>query len=106
MLGKLSLFGNVAFEFTGGEPLKYKGIESLLNNLPAWSITSNTVNSIDGINFKKCLLWTASYHPHIPDKAKEAFMDNLKRIKAYGTLTAVTMVATPQNIETVLRDTK
>jgi organic radical activating enzyme len=104
MLNILKIFGPSSFEFTGGEPLRYVGIESLLNSLPSWSITSNTVNSIDGINFKKCLLWTASYHPHISDKAKERFMSNLKRIQDYGVHTAVTMVATPDNMQTVLKD--
>jgi MoaA/NifB/PqqE/SkfB family radical SAM enzyme len=98
-------FGDAMYEFTGGEPLRYEGIASLLNSLPIWAATSNTTNSIEGINFKKCFSWTASYHPHISSKAKEKFMENISRIKSYGVFTAITMVATPQNIANVLQET-
>ena len=107
MFTLLRSFGDrTVFEFTGGEPLKYEGIQSLLNNLPIWAMTSNTTNSIDGINLRKCFSWTASYHPHVSDKAKEKFMENIERIRAYGVHTAITMVATPQNVEHVVEKTK
>ena len=106
MLAKLSMFGTMSFEFTGGEPLKYDGIQSLLNALPFWSMTSNTLHSLEGINFKKCAGWTASYHPHVSDKAKDKFMSNIEFIKSFGIRTSVTMVATPQNLEKVLKDTQ
>lgn len=57
--------GAAHYEFTGGEPLLYKGFKDLILNLPAgstWAITSNTLIDPAGIDMSKCKFWTASYH--------------------------------------------
>jgi MoaA/NifB/PqqE/SkfB family radical SAM enzyme len=65
-------------ELSGGEPTIYPGFKELINHLPpdaTWAITSNTLSdSLEGIPFKQCKHWTASYHL---GASKKVFTKNL-----------------------------
>ena len=87
------------FEFSGGgEPLKFKGIETILNSLSTWAITSNTVQDLSKINLSNCYSWTACFHPHISEPAKEKFLSNLKLLTDKIQTVNVTLVVHPDNI--------
>ena len=102
LLSLLKSFNADLYEFTGGEPLRFNGIEQVLNNLPKWAITSNTLHSIEKIDFSNCLFWTASFHPHISDTGIDKFILNVKKIKRKGVTTAITLVAKPETVGKVL----
>ena len=103
----LNRFHPSTFEFSGGgEPLKFKGITKVLNSLPSWSMTSNTLHSLSGIDFSKCFHWSASFHYHISARAKDKFISNIDFLKKMGVNTSVTLVAIPETVDTVLEWTK
>ncbi len=102
LLNLLNSFKADVYEFTGGEPLRFNGIEQVLNNLPKWAITSNTLHSIETIDFSKCFFWTASFHPHISDIGIDKFVLNVQKIKQKGVPTAITLVAKPDTVQKVL----
>jgi organic radical activating enzyme len=95
-------FSPAFYNFSGGEPLRYKGIIELLNHLQHWAITSNTLHFTKDINVRGCESWTASFHPHIPEDSKKLFFDNIAYIKRLGVPVGVTLVAKPETIENVL----
>ena len=94
------------FDFSGGEPLRYEGIEKVLNSLSRWSITSNTLLldlDTSKIDFSKCAWWTASYHPHVANENLfDVFVKNIIRIKKNGVGVGVTLVAKPDTLSRVL----
>lgn len=85
-------------EFTGGEPLMWKGFKNFIAHIPArcsWAITSNTLLDVTSIPSKKCKSWTASYHY----EAKEKFEKNMEILKARGFPVSVSVVAKFGNIK-------
>lgn len=61
----LDKLGPSHIEFSGGEPTLHKGFREIVANVNAdsrWAITSNTLIDPAGIDFSKCLMWTASWH--------------------------------------------
>lgn len=102
-LEKLKPFAPYLLEMTGGEPMGYKEMPELLNNLPdgcKWAVTSNSLYKkvIERLPGHNCLAWTASYH-NMNDKL---FMDNLHILRAKKINVRVTLVFTPENWRTVL----
>lgn len=91
-------FDGAEFSFSGGEPLRFEGIDSVLNSLPNWSITSNTLHFSNNLDLTRCRWWTASFHPHISDEAKDLFFLNLRKIKSKVSLVSVTLVASLTNL--------
>ena len=91
------------FEFSGGEPLRYQGIEAVLNSLPIWAITSNTLFYSDRIDLSKCYSWTGSYHPHFSPDKLELFRSNMEIIKGKVPNAGITLVATPQNLGSIFQ---
>ena len=66
-------------EFSGGEPLLWQGFKEFVTGIPPggrWAITSNTLESVDEIDFKRCMCWTASCHHDIP-----RFRDNMAMVR-------------------------
>ena len=98
----LHSFAPASYDFSGGEPLRYSGIVPVLNSLPKWSITSNTLYYTKDIDLSRCAWWTASYHPHADEKAKKLFMDNIDEIRKFGVGVGVTLVAKPETLTNVL----
>ncbi len=90
------------YDFSGGEPLRYKGIEKVLNSLPKWSITSNTLFFNDSIDLSRCAWWTASFHPHIGEAGVDKFLWNIRRIRNAQVGVGITMVAKPETLSKVL----
>ncbi len=90
------------YDFSGGEPLKYNGIEKVLNSLPKWSITSNTLLYNNNIDLSRCAWWTASFHPHISEQAIDKFILNVNTIKSYNVGVGITLVAKPETLNSVL----
>jgi hypothetical protein len=92
-------------EFSGGgEPYKHKEILPILSGIQSnWAITSNTLHpKIMETDFSKCSFWTASFHPHITEKGKMRFFNNLNFI-AQKTNVSVTIVSTVNNLQESLR---
>jgi sulfatase maturation enzyme AslB (radical SAM superfamily) len=98
----LNSFAPAVYDFSGGEPLRYSGIVNVLNSLPLWAITSNTLHFSKDIDLSRCRSWTASYHPHIPNEAKQLFLNNTDYIRSKGVPIGITLVATPKTLESVL----
>jgi len=106
----------VLFDFTGGEPLLYKGFDLLIHNLTKlghqWVITSNT--SLTGfiedyfkepLFYQSLLGWTSSWHPSSRLTINQ-FIDNLKYIKSKRdsvTTTVVLHESTKGSIEKDIR---
>jgi len=90
------------FDFSGGEPLLYSGIVQVLNSLPLWSITSNTLHFSRDIDLTRCRGWTASFHPHIKTDQKDLFLKNVHYIQKQGVPLSVTLVITPKTFDSVL----
>jgi len=68
-------------EFSGGEPLLWQGFKEFVAGIPPggrWAITSNTLEPVDEIDFKRCMCWTASCHHDIP-----RFRENLALVRAH-----------------------
>ena len=103
LLKGLEQFAPYHVEFTGSEPLMYKGFKNVVNNLPdgcTWAITSNTLLDVSGIDFDKCIAWTASYHGF----KQEKFEENLKvLVKELGGRVSASFVVTFDNTRDVLR---
>jgi sulfatase maturation enzyme AslB (radical SAM superfamily) len=99
---KLDSFMPAIYDFSGGEPLRYEGIVKVLNHLPKWSITSNTMNYTNDIDLSRCLWWTASFHPHIGEGGIDKFLKNIRRIRERGTQVAITLVAKPDTLGSVI----
>jgi hypothetical protein len=90
------------YDFSGGEPLLYKGIEKVLNSLDIWSITSNTLFFNNDIDLSKCAWWTASFHPHAGEEVKDKFIRNIIAIKKRGVNVGITLVARPETVGSVI----
>lgn len=68
-------------EFSGGEPLLWEGFKEFVAGVPAggrWAITSNTLEPVDDIDFKRCMCWTASCHHDTP-----RFRENIAKVRAH-----------------------
>jgi organic radical activating enzyme len=98
----LNIFAPAVYDFTGGEPLRYEGIAKVLNSLPRWAITSNTIHFTKDIDLSRCASWTASFHPHISAESQALFFKNIHYIKEQKVQIGVTLVATPDTIKQVL----
>ena len=98
LLSKLLEFKDATYEFTGGEPFRYRELKTILNSLPGWAMTSNTLHSVDDLDFSRCFAWTASFHPHISGRAKDKFMFNIQSIREKVKTVAVTLVAYPRHV--------
>jgi len=103
----LKKFDPFILEMTGGEPTLYKGLPELLGSLPIdskWAITSNTLltDNINKLPTYNCQDWTASYHFHSDD----IFLKNIDTIKNHGVPLRITIVLTPDNIDTVKQKVK
>jgi MoaA/NifB/PqqE/SkfB family radical SAM enzyme len=88
----LATLGECHVEFSGGEPLIYKGFKDIVANLhegARWAITSNTLVDPSGIDLSKCFFWTASYHEQ---GNREKFIENVKALKERFGLVAVSFV--------------
>jgi len=84
-------------EFSGGEPTLYKGFKRLVNMLPcgcSWAITSNTLTDIQGVDFEKCISWTASGHVY-----NDIFKKNIAYIKSKTPNVSVSMVMTMKGFD-------
>ena len=99
LLRLMDQFVPAQFEFTGGgEPLKFKGIETVLNSVNSWAMTSNTLQDLSTLNLNNCYSWTTSFHPHISKEAKDKFISNLKLLTSKVKAVNVTLVVHPNNI--------
>lgn len=93
---------NLLWDFTGGEPIIYRGLPEMLSlvaSFSQWAITSNSsirerIEAIfaTGINPSS---WTASWHPMALGANIDTFVDNLRFIRDHGVYTSVTMVLHP-----------
>lgn len=66
-------------EFSGGEPLLWPYFREFVRSIPAgcqWATTSNTLESVDDIDFSKCSGWTASWHLNA-----KRFNENLAKLR-------------------------
>jgi len=99
-LNILKPFEPYFLEITGGEPLMYEGFKDLINNLPKdcrWAITSNTLIDVDGLDLKKCVSWTASYHNN------KEILENLNKLRKKVYL-RISFVALKDNINKAVED--
>jgi hypothetical protein len=84
-------------EITGGEPLLYKDLGKILQDislLSSWAITSNTLLDVETIPLDKCICWTASWH----GIDREQFLFNLGYLKSQVSL-SVSIVVTFDKID-------
>ena len=94
-----------SYDFCGGEPTKYENIESILEELPTWAITSNTTLDLERLKkfpLKTCESWTASCHYNAPLPVKERFKENIAYLKSIGVNLSVTLVTMPDNVDSVI----
>ncbi len=94
-----------SYDFCGGEPTKYEGIEQVLESLPKWAITSNTTLDLERLKrfpLKTCVSWTASCHYNAPQEKREHFRENIAYLKSTGINLSVTLVAMPDNVDSVI----
>lgn len=95
-----------SYDFCGGEPTKYMGLETVLESLPAWSITSNTILPIDRLKrfpLSTCVSWTASCHYNASEETQMHFQDNIRLLKGLGINLSVTLVALPDTVDKVIQ---
>ena len=94
-------------EITGGEPLMYKDLSTVLDSNIGWAITSNTtivpaiVKLIDSGALKRCFSWTASYHP-FSEREKE-FSAAIFLLADHNINTHVTVVVSEETLP-ILRE--
>jgi len=98
----LNSYSPAVFDFTGGEPLLYPGIVQVLNSLPLWTITSNTLYLPPGIDYSRCKSWTASFHPHISTELRGKFLENTYKISSQSIPLNINLVLTPKTFDSVL----
>ena len=87
-------------DLSGGEPLNYLWLGQSLARWPrGWAITSSTVQdhrvrSLVGVDWSRCLAWTASYHPL--SGRDQDFADGVAAVRAMGAQRVYcTVVSTP-----------
>jgi MoaA/NifB/PqqE/SkfB family radical SAM enzyme len=93
------------YDFCGGEPTRYEGLETVLAALPAWAMTSNTtlpLKRLKGFPLEKCVSWTASCHYNAPPEAYARFWANIRYLKGRGINVSSTLVAMPDNVDEVI----
>jgi len=87
-------------ELTGGEPTLYQCLPDVLAALPdgmTWAITTNLLpKAVTKLPLDKCTCITASYHYTEDD----TFFRHAKALKKKGKTPRVTIVITPENIDT------
>jgi sulfatase maturation enzyme AslB (radical SAM superfamily) len=95
-----------SYDFCGGEPTRYEGLETILATLPDWAITSNTTLDPERLKkfpLKSCTSWTASFHYNAPAVIQELFRKNVAYLKDVGVNTSVTLVALPDTVDRVIK---
>ncbi len=94
-----------SYDFCGGEPTKYEGLETILRSLPAWAITSNTTLDLERLkNFplESCVSWTASCHYLASQDKVQQFNENIGYLKSRGVNLSITLVALPTTVDKVI----
>jgi len=101
-VGWLKTLPPSTINFTGGEPLMYKGFRELIRKLPdkhRWAITSNTLLDVINIEPLLCLTWTASFHPSQGEEKITRFIQNIHYLRASYFSMSISIVAYPDMLD-------